>query len=369
MTSGNKRFVQIEGGATHYLSEFEVVRLVEADPDAGGRGESIELKAVGFKNGTTVTFFRHNGDAEDSIGANRETLCSAQVQSDDVGSCKVTVTAPLFQRSDNFINAVDGRSKTAPAERELQPGTGRGDNSRVGQPRRKHPGPVVRLQAAGASVTKVEIARQALYQHDTEPVKLFATAAAAAAADYTLWTPGGRATATGGELNFSLVVPNQAPGGVQDFRVTADDEDASTKIAIGGPVVTVNPTTVIANQRISLVGNGFNPGSDITSITFGGDTIPADDINDSDDVNVDSSGNWSAAVDLPLATSTVAPGTHTIKVSRQWRAHRRGPGNRAATLGNHHPGRWPGGNPGRGPRGELPRQERQRHAGQHPHRL
>ena len=43
--------------------------------------------------------------------------------------------------------------------------------------------------------------------------------------------------------------------------------------------------------------------------------IDAADINDSDDVNVDSNGNWSASVDLPLTTSTVAPGTHAIKVT------------------------------------------------------
>ncbi|MDE2779306.1 MAG: hypothetical protein OXI91_06490 [Chloroflexota bacterium] len=313
----NKRFVEVEGGARHYLADFEVVRIIELDPEDGGRGDTVELKASGFKNGTTVTFYRHDGDA-DTIGANRETLCSAQVNSADIGSCEITVTAPLFERGDNFINAVDGRSKTAqesgafvlePAI-EIVPAEG-------------SPGESIQVQMydfrSGSGVSKVEIARQALYSHATEPNKLFMSPAAAAAEGYSLWTPGGSTSGTGGEHNFRLVIPNQAPGGVQDFRVTAgsgaNEEDASTSIFIGGPSVMVTPTTVLANQRISLVGNGFNPGSTITSITFGGDTIDPAEINDSDDVNVDSNGNWSASVDLPLATSTVAPGSHSIKVS------------------------------------------------------
>ena len=40
----NKRFVEVEGGTRHYLADFEVIRIIELDPEDGGRGDvTVEL--------------------------------------------------------------------------------------------------------------------------------------------------------------------------------------------------------------------------------------------------------------------------------------------------------------------------------------
>ena len=84
--------------------------------------------------------------------------------------------------------------------------------------------------------------------------------------------------------------------------------------------MTSTPETVVANQRISLVGTGFSPNSKIgddegdSIMSIGGDPIPWGKINDNDDVVVDSGGNWSASVDLPLTETTTGSGTLSIRV-------------------------------------------------------
>ena len=87
------------------------------------------------------------------------------------------------------------------------------------------------------------------------------------------------------------------------------------------------PLTILANQRISLVGTGFSPGAVIANaddelensvtpvVTIGGDTITRDRINDGDPVRVDNGGNWSASVDLPLTEATTAEGARAIRIT------------------------------------------------------
>ena len=89
-------------------------------------------------------------------------------------------------------------------------------------------------------------------------------------------------------------------------------------MTIGGPVMRATPTDVVPNQRISLVGTGFSRDADeLESITIGGEMIPDSRINDGDgvdSVSVDSGGNWSTSVDLPLTSATTAEGSREIRV-------------------------------------------------------
>ena len=106
----------------------------------------------------------------------------------------------------------------------------------------------------------------------------------------------------------------------------ANDVKASKNVTISGPQITVTPGEVLANQRISLVGTGFSPGSVIANadddlmqtdsvVMIGGKEITGDRINDGQPVRVDNGGNWSASVDLPLAEATTAEGTRLIRVT------------------------------------------------------
>ena len=88
--------------------------------------------------------------------------------------------------------------------------------------------------------------------------------------------------------------------------------------------VTSNPSTVLANQRVTLSGNGFRAGTTISSISIGGKTISAGRINDGGSVAVDDSGRWSATVDLPLNSATTARGRVAIKATDSEGAYGRG---------------------------------------------
>ena len=103
-------------------------------------------------------------------------------------------------------------------------------------------------------------------------------------------------------------------------------------------MIQVNPETVLANQRVSLIGTGFSPGAVIAndtdsnkvvdprcSFSIGGKVITGDRINDGDSVRVDNGGNWSASVDLPLSEATTAEGengppSYRFPRSDRWRS-------------------------------------------------
>ena len=142
---------------------------------------------------------------------------------------------------------------------------------------------------------------------------------------------GGGATDPTGAASFQITIPNWVKAGAQELRVTAVDADgenvrASTVIDLLGPQINVTPGTVLANQRISLVGSGFSPGAVIAnesladghttpSISIGGETIHGGRINDSDPVRVDNGGNWSSSVDLPLTEATTAEGERALRIT------------------------------------------------------
>ena len=60
-----------------------------------------------------------------------------------------------------------------------------------------------------------------------------------------------------GEQSFNVSIPDGAPQGSQELRVETATENDSTNIVITGPVITTTPSTVLANQRVSLTGSGF----------------------------------------------------------------------------------------------------------------
>ena len=101
-----------------------------------------------------------------------------------------------------------------------------------------------------------------------------------------------------------------------------DAVKASTNVTLAGPQIQVTPGTVLANQRISLVGTGFSPNSEIDDDVDLAMWSPSaaiqiswGRINEGEQVDVDSGGNWSASVDLPLTEATTAEGERVIRVT------------------------------------------------------
>ena len=66
-----------------------------------------------------------------------------------------------------------------------------------------------------------------------------------------------------------VAIPNWAGAGIQELKVWVGSEDDSTNVTIAGPRVVPTPSTVVANQRVSLVGTGFSPNARLGAITPG----------------------------------------------------------------------------------------------------
>lgn len=294
-----------------------VPRLVELDETDGGRGTVVKATGKGFKNGTSLGFFRDtNSNGRRDPG--EVTLCDvAQVGSDDTGSCSFTVSNPPFTVGNNYVGAVDGRGQNAnkAADNQHDDQTFELTPTISASPASGNPGDTILVQMydfpPGETVDLVDLARQVANDADTPN------------------TVSHNATSTGtdGSANFRMTVPNWAPEGVLDLQVTAGGKKDNITITIGGPVVKSTPTTVLANQRINLVGTGFTPNTRVCcgpdrgeadvadpTITIGGDSIEDERVNDGADVRVDNGGNWSASIDLPLNQVTSDEGVREILV-------------------------------------------------------
>ena len=332
-----------EDTSTFTSNEITIPRLVELSEEDGGRGTTVTATGKGFKNGTSLGFFldipRHVDDDDDiatpmnnddSDADTTDTpvlngirdpgevlLCDvASVGGNDVGSCDFTVSNPPFSPGDNFVGAVDGRgqyaNKSATHNHDDQKFSL--DPSISASPDNGNPGDSILIQMydfpENEAVTRVDLARQIERNANTTN------------------TVSHNATSTGsdGSANFRMTVPNWAPEGRLDLKVTAGGKSDNINITIGGPVVTVTPGTVLANQRVSVVGTGFTPNSRVCCgdaeqgetiaplISFGGEPIPMSRINDGEDVSVDNGGNWATSIDLPLTQITSDEGQREIVV-------------------------------------------------------
>ena len=77
------------------IGSYDVPFLVELSSYKDGRGEEIIAFAYGFKNGTTVRFWRdQNGDGV--IDTNEPDLCNATASGDDIAECSFTLANPPF---------------------------------------------------------------------------------------------------------------------------------------------------------------------------------------------------------------------------------------------------------------------------------
>ena len=303
------------GVAKVFFSSMMVPRIVEIDPEDGGLGETVTVTGKGFKDGTTLTVFldqNRNGNLE----LDEDELCVAlKIGKDDIGSCEFEVTHPTFEGGPaddqmNYINAVDGRNGYVNKKDgdyfdlpKFELGA-----SISATPKGGSPGEIILIQLLdfpkNRAVTDVLIANRALDRDSYS-----------ATTDST------------GAVNFPITIPNWVKAGTQQLKVEAGGEDGSQNIDLLGPQINVTPKSVLANQRVSLVGTGFSPGaviandtdslegSDKPVVTIGGKEIVGTRINDSDPVRVDNGGNWSASVDLPLAEATTAEGERAIRIT------------------------------------------------------
>ena len=295
--------------ATDGMSGVTVPRVVILDEEDGGLDDEIGVSGLGFENGGTLHFFVDE-DVDGILDTGEDILCSVETVSDNAGSCTFTVTTPTFSTGMNYVNAVDGDGKMVTNNMG-------GDNVftlkasiRV-TPAGGSPGEVMQVQLvsfpANSAVTNVKLSGKDICGGNS----------------MTGCNLGG--VGAQGTGSIAVSIPNWAVEGVQELKVVAGNEDDDAKVTIVGPRIVSTPNTVVANQRVSLVGTGFSPSSElgndttdtarVSKISIGGYPIPWEKVNDGRNVEVDDGGNWSASVDLPLVEATTGSGERLIRVT------------------------------------------------------
>ena len=334
------------------IGSYDVPFLVELSSYKDGRGEEIIAFAYGFKNGTTVRFWRdQNGDGV--IDTNEPDLCNATASGDDIAECSFTLANPPFvgghgrmgtARGVNYINAVDGRGNTGTKSRlhmlELEP-------SITITPKQGAPGDSINVQVLDLEeddrIAWIRLARRdALCGSSAEDSDDADSCAG-------FFDTGSNSAGANGVLSFSFEIPSSVGGravspGIQDLRVdTVGGKDANTNIAIATGELQLSTTEVLPNQRVSISASGFTkssnnegdqaawfgakrpdslgaddhecPGQNMQgSVKLGGQDIHWNRINDGDGVEVTSGGTWSAPLDLPVNRTTTVAGTYTLRI-------------------------------------------------------
>jgi len=299
---------------------FTVPRIVEMSAADGPRGENLTLVALGFKNSTTVTFWRDaNGDGvRDTLEID---LCNAVATSADIATCDYSVSNPPFAPRTstsagnctlaggivgcNYINAVDGRNNkvnaTAAAltQAMLDRQTFDLRGSVTASPSTGNPGDTITYQLkdfpASETVTTNTLGGVAM---TTVPATV--------------------TTDAQGEINFTAKIPNDVAPGVQSVAIaSATSGTRRTNMTIGAADLLVTPTSVVPNQRVSIIGTGFTDGGSATvsTITIGGETVHTSKINDGTTITIDAGGSWSASIEIPVTSATTVEGPRELKVS------------------------------------------------------
>ena len=347
-----------EGEIIGLLVDWEI----QLSHERVGRGEEVTVIGRGYKNGTTLTFWRDaNFDGvRDTVEGQ---LCQANVEGNDIGYCTFIVHKPPFvsafgscdtvavpvrgtdgtendadevdgraaaENADcNFINGVDGRNHTSiwirdedelnsegafalddlPQVLELTVGV----IADVGADRRLSvqlrdfpPGELVAADIGGVPIDLERVSEKTLHRSGS--------------LHFTVDLPG---TARRGYQSLRVVVRHGSANGADCIKVFDDEvcSEGTTVVWVEpGAVLRVFPEEVLPNQRINLDGKGFileDGSGEIASVSIGGHVVNPDRVNDGEAelLATDRNGNWAGHVDLPINSATTTPGAREIQVT------------------------------------------------------
>ena len=276
-----------------------ISRTLALSPTEGPDGTVLTITGKAFTDGGTATAYLDKNsnkmlDADEPIiGASASTISGGWF------TLEVTVDSPTFATGANLVNVRDGTGASAP-ENSTWKLTGsvttdatavtRGDPVVVSLSNFSPTGTVTKLTLGGGT-NLVDGTDHPI--HDT------------------------------GSADVTVKVPLEALLGTQTLSVTVTDTDtttetrsASIEIVRRGFAINVSPTTAVANQAITVNGNGFTGGGTVpaNSITLGGVSVthPA--------ITIDDNGNLITTFSVPSG-DTADPngvlrraGDHEIKV-------------------------------------------------------
>lgn len=306
-----------------------VDREVVLSSPSAGRGTDIVAIGRGFKNDTTLTFWR-DGNFNGARDGGESILCVTTVGRDDIGSCAFPVQSPPFvpgagdcairaagvisNPDCNLVNAADGRGASATL---VLAGDNLADVDDI---------PILELdglvQAEFSSAHRILI-----HLAHFPPGRLSAVELAGRPVAFPALSVG-----AGGTLSFTIAAPPDLRTGHRDLRVAIIRQDNGAEFAaratiavVSGPVMRATPWEVLPNQRLHLAGNGFTIAAadaeepvTIAAITINGHPVAAGRISggatgNRETIAVDAHGNWSATIDLPVNQATTTPGEVEIR--------------------------------------------------------
>ena len=293
---------QTEGVSAYISTPLELF----SDDKADNRNKPLTITGKGFKNGTTAIVY-----LEEMVdGEVKETdLISVLVGSDDTFEATFNVTVPPFKAGKgNMIKAKDGET---PPNRTATAVAFEVEGLLTASPK------------TAAIGDKIQISLTDWPDYTTANPQRKATVKIAGIEQEII---GGSMAVANGKATFQIEIGNGVPSGTEELQVDAAGESDSTNVVISGADLTVTPSTVVPNQNVTVVGQGFgerakiNTGddNDTSNVEFGGDPahlgVDSDNFNNGEGITTDSGGNWNASIVIPITGASTTEGTHALDV-------------------------------------------------------
>ena len=280
------------------IGAVDVPLLLNMDTTADPRGVVVTFLALGVIDGTTATFFRdENGDDND---AGEQVLCRAEVGADDTATCTYTMANPPFTpgfgtdcvgdftgpggtyvpgslSNCNYVNVFDGEDHFATKRDQDDL-----DNTTFELE------PTIRVSPSTANIgDRVTVSLFDYNPGSTLPADGTLGGGGVSLGGIGVATPNMNATsvAANGQANFTMTIPAGVPLGTQ--RLDVEDSEGGAQdvtVTVGGARLDLSHQNVIANQDLTITGNGFTEGQNICvvegGITLSNVPLQIDDSND-----------------------------------------------------------------------------------------
>ena len=311
-----------------------VQRSLALSSYASNRNKPLTVTGSGFQNGTTATVYLDNNNGL------RQTLVSVPVASNDTFEAQISVNVPPFVAgTGNMIFVEDGNQppfKAGPVRFEVEglltvspTSAAVGDEVDITLDDWPMNGEIPTMAADDANCKDDNGNELPGYTADSNGnVSCYASTVTIAGVNQRII---GSPIVNGGSANFRIEIGTETPSGIDEIKVDtpALGENDTVRITIAGAGLSGNPTTAVPNQAVTVTGLGFTAqatisrattsGNDASSVTFGNSNMylghGSRNFNNGQDVEVDSGGNWSASIIIPITSASTSPGTHKLEVT------------------------------------------------------
>ena len=332
-----------------------VDREIQLSHERVHRGLEVTVIGRGYKNETVLTFWR-DANFNGVMDSGEESLCQANVGSNDIGTCSFTANKPPFVgragecntvavtddknngraaapgANCNFINGVDGLNNTSTWVREETAGGVSFSLANLPQV----------LELEGYIIAEVTGSRRLSVQlHDfpkgnLNVLKLGGTCLEMSGVCLDGNYSDGESPPgipQSGTLHFTVDLPGEVRRGYQTLQVVVTpgvgngvsgvlDQEVQIIIWVDpDAVVTALPDRALPNQRVGLAGRGFlaegSPDDHgIKSINLAGYSLELAGVNGGEGpAPIDRQGNWRGFVDLPINAATTTPGIKELRIT------------------------------------------------------